>query len=198
MSGRRRPSGAGSTAEPSPSGWSGRWPTTSICQVSTPPDKHFCTSANFHDLHSSMPGLDNGSFLSIIILKTALLNFTADNVKVSRDGSIITIVNVQPENHGPYRCVASNPFGITHTIVSVIVKGKKAQERVSRRPRALRVELPLLAEPCSCSCVLRLSCGRRHPRRTRTGQAGRTHQPGMSGIRRAPPLCFMAPTGQQP
>lgn len=62
----------------------------------------------------------------------ASLNFIADNVKVSRDGSIITIVNVQPENHGPYRCVASNPFGITHTIVSVIVKGKtkRGQEPV--------------------------------------------------------------------
>lgn len=63
----------------------------------------------------------------------ASLNSSADNVKVSRDGSIITIVNVQPENHGPYRCVASNPFGITHTIVSVIVKGKqkkKGQEPV--------------------------------------------------------------------
>lgn len=57
----------------------------------------------------------------------ASLNFTADNVKVSRDGSIITIVNVQPENHGPYRCVASNLFGITHAIVSVIVKGKTAR-----------------------------------------------------------------------
>lgn len=63
----------------------------------------------------------------------ALLNFTADNVKVSRDGSLITIASVRPENHGPYRCVASNPFGITHTIVSVIVKGKeKAQEKVCR------------------------------------------------------------------
>lgn len=43
---------------------------------------------------------------------------------MSPDGSVITIVNVRPENHGAYRCVASNPFGITHTIVSLIVKGK--------------------------------------------------------------------------
>lgn len=102
------------------------------------------------------------------MLKRALLNFTADNVKVSRDGSIITIVNVQPGNHGPYRCVASNPFGITHTIVSVIVKGKKGEQL----PGALGAELPLVAEPCSCSRVPRLSCGRRHTRRTRAGQAG--------------------------
>uniref|UniRef100_A0A4W6FLZ6 Heparan sulfate proteoglycan 2 n=1 Tax=Lates calcarifer TaxID=8187 RepID=A0A4W6FLZ6_LATCA len=46
-----------------------------------------------------------------------------DNVKVSPDGSVITITNARPINHGAYRCVASNPFGITHTIVSLIVKG---------------------------------------------------------------------------
>lgn len=48
----------------------------------------------------------------------------ADNVKVDPDGSVVNIVNVRPVNHGAYRCVASNPFGITHTIVSLIVKGK--------------------------------------------------------------------------
>ncbi|XP_061544566.1 basement membrane-specific heparan sulfate proteoglycan core protein isoform X9 [Phycodurus eques] len=45
-----------------------------------------------------------------------------DNVKVSPDGSVISIANAKPMNHGAYRCVASNPFGITHTIVSLIVK----------------------------------------------------------------------------
>ncbi|XP_068162728.1 basement membrane-specific heparan sulfate proteoglycan core protein isoform X3 [Antennarius striatus] len=45
-----------------------------------------------------------------------------DNVKVSPDGSVITITSVRHDNHGAYRCVASNPFGITHTIVSLIVK----------------------------------------------------------------------------
>ncbi|XP_049611156.2 basement membrane-specific heparan sulfate proteoglycan core protein isoform X2 [Syngnathus scovelli] len=45
-----------------------------------------------------------------------------DNVRVSPDGSVITIANAKPMNHGAYRCVASNPFGITHTIVSLIVK----------------------------------------------------------------------------
>lgn len=48
---------------------------------------------------------------------------SADNVKVSPDGSVITISTVRSMNHGAYRCVASNPFGITHTIVSLIVKG---------------------------------------------------------------------------
>ncbi|XP_061591358.1 basement membrane-specific heparan sulfate proteoglycan core protein isoform X3 [Cololabis saira] len=45
-----------------------------------------------------------------------------ENVKVSPDGSVITINNVHSMNHGAYRCVASNPFGITHSIVSLIVK----------------------------------------------------------------------------
>lgn len=48
----------------------------------------------------------------------------ADNVKVGADGSVITITDARPLNHGAYRCVASNLFGITHTIVSLIVKGK--------------------------------------------------------------------------
>ena len=48
----------------------------------------------------------------------------ADNVKVGSDGSVLTISNARPMNHGAFRCVASNPFGITHTIVSLIVKGK--------------------------------------------------------------------------
>uniref|UniRef100_A0A3Q2Z5D6 Heparan sulfate proteoglycan 2 n=1 Tax=Hippocampus comes TaxID=109280 RepID=A0A3Q2Z5D6_HIPCM len=48
------------------------------------------------------------------------------NVKVGPDGSVITIVNAQPMNHGAYRCVASNPFGITHTIISLIVKSPVA------------------------------------------------------------------------
>uniref|UniRef100_A0A3B4GZM7 Heparan sulfate proteoglycan 2 n=1 Tax=Pundamilia nyererei TaxID=303518 RepID=A0A3B4GZM7_9CICH len=48
------------------------------------------------------------------------------NVKVSSDGSVITITNARTTNHGAYRCVASNPFGITHTIVSLIVKAPVA------------------------------------------------------------------------
>lgn len=49
---------------------------------------------------------------------------SADNVKVSADGSTMVITRVTSGNHGTYRCVASNPFGITHTIVSLIVKGQ--------------------------------------------------------------------------
>lgn len=37
VSGRRRPSDAESTAERSLSDWSGRWPTASVCQVTSTP-----------------------------------------------------------------------------------------------------------------------------------------------------------------
>lgn len=52
------------------------------------------------------------------------LLLSADNVKVSPDGSVITISNARTVNRGAYRCVASNPFGITHSIASLIVKGE--------------------------------------------------------------------------
>ncbi|RXM95384.1 Basement membrane-specific heparan sulfate proteoglycan core protein, partial [Acipenser ruthenus] len=46
-----------------------------------------------------------------------------DNVKMTQDGSVITISNTHHGNQGAYRCVASNPFGITHSIVSLLVQG---------------------------------------------------------------------------
>ncbi|KAI1897142.1 hypothetical protein AGOR_G00080140 [Albula goreensis] len=45
-----------------------------------------------------------------------------DNVKVGPDGAVITIANAHPSNQGTYRCVASNLFGITQSIVSLIVR----------------------------------------------------------------------------
>lgn len=65
---------------------------------------------------------------------------SADNVKFSPDGSVITITDARPVNHGAYRCVASNPFGITHTVVSLTVKGK--------HPNIL-VSIPLKTQPAS-------------------------------------------------
>ncbi|XP_061114862.1 basement membrane-specific heparan sulfate proteoglycan core protein-like isoform X3 [Conger conger] len=46
----------------------------------------------------------------------------ADNVRVSPDGAVITISNVQSSDQGTYRCVASNVFGITQSIVSLTVR----------------------------------------------------------------------------
>uniref|UniRef100_A0A3Q2D071 Heparan sulfate proteoglycan 2 n=1 Tax=Cyprinodon variegatus TaxID=28743 RepID=A0A3Q2D071_CYPVA len=48
------------------------------------------------------------------------------NVRVSSDGSIITINNARPTNRGAYRCVASNLYGVTQSIVSLIVKSPVA------------------------------------------------------------------------
>ncbi|XP_060793466.1 basement membrane-specific heparan sulfate proteoglycan core protein isoform X8 [Neoarius graeffei] len=45
-----------------------------------------------------------------------------DNVEISPDGSMLTISSAQPANQGAYRCVASNPYGVTHSIASLIVR----------------------------------------------------------------------------
>uniref|UniRef100_A0A9J8A8W2 Heparan sulfate proteoglycan 2 n=1 Tax=Cyprinus carpio carpio TaxID=630221 RepID=A0A9J8A8W2_CYPCA len=49
-----------------------------------------------------------------------------DNVKIGPDNSLMTITNAQAKNKGTYRCVASNLFGMTHSIASLIVRGKPA------------------------------------------------------------------------
>ncbi|XP_041802675.1 basement membrane-specific heparan sulfate proteoglycan core protein isoform X5 [Chelmon rostratus] len=73
-----------------------------------------------------------------------------DNVKVSADGSVITITSVRPMNHGAYRCVASNPFGITHTIVSLIVKESPVATVTPVGPLRVRVGEPINLE-CQAS-----------------------------------------------
>lgn len=122
----------------------------------------------------------------------------ADNVKVGPDGSVITIANARPVNHGAYRCVASNPFGITHTIVSLIVKGKLHECQhvhtfilpqrdfsyfsYRRTPLNLLSEgFPLVADQAQnltsifLICDLRVSRGHRHSCWTLACQSGRTH-----------------------
>uniref|UniRef100_A0AAX7TUG3 Heparan sulfate proteoglycan 2 n=1 Tax=Astatotilapia calliptera TaxID=8154 RepID=A0AAX7TUG3_ASTCA len=73
-----------------------------------------------------------------------------DNVKVSSDGSVITITNARTINHGAYRCVASNPFGITHTIVSLIVKEAPVATVTPVGPVQIRVGEPINLE-CQAS-----------------------------------------------
>ncbi|TMS16751.1 Basement membrane-specific heparan sulfate proteoglycan core protein [Larimichthys crocea] len=73
-----------------------------------------------------------------------------DNVKVGPDGSVITIANARPVNHGAYRCVASNPFGITHTIVSLIVKESPVATVTPAGPLRVRVGEPINLE-CQAS-----------------------------------------------
>uniref|UniRef100_A0A8C9YGV5 Heparan sulfate proteoglycan 2 n=1 Tax=Sander lucioperca TaxID=283035 RepID=A0A8C9YGV5_SANLU len=73
-----------------------------------------------------------------------------DNVKVGNDGSVVTITNARPMNHGAYRCVASNPFGITHTIVSLIVKESPVATVTPVGPMHVRVGEPINLE-CQAS-----------------------------------------------
>ncbi|XP_032156611.1 basement membrane-specific heparan sulfate proteoglycan core protein isoform X9 [Sapajus apella] len=46
-----------------------------------------------------------------------------DNVHISPNGSVITIVGTRPSNHGPYRCVASNAYGVAQSVVNLSVHG---------------------------------------------------------------------------
>ncbi|XP_078111881.1 basement membrane-specific heparan sulfate proteoglycan core protein isoform X2 [Sander vitreus] len=73
-----------------------------------------------------------------------------DNVKVGNDGSVVTITNARPMNHGAYRCVASNPFGITQTIVSLIVKESPVATVTPVGPIHVRVGEPINLE-CQAS-----------------------------------------------
>ncbi|XP_070400895.1 basement membrane-specific heparan sulfate proteoglycan core protein isoform X2 [Nothobranchius furzeri] len=70
-----------------------------------------------------------------------------ENVRVSPDGSVVTVSNARPINHGAYRCVASNPFGITHTIVSLIIKEPPVATVTPSGPVRVRV-----GEPISLEC----------------------------------------------
>ncbi|KAM4737871.1 basement membrane-specific heparan sulfate proteoglycan core protein isoform 2-T2 [Anableps anableps] len=73
-----------------------------------------------------------------------------DNVRVNSDGSVITIVNARPVNHGAYRCVASNLFGITQSIMSLIVKESPRATVTPVGPVQVRVGEPINLE-CQAS-----------------------------------------------
>ncbi|XP_077945716.1 basement membrane-specific heparan sulfate proteoglycan core protein isoform X7 [Gasterosteus aculeatus] len=73
-----------------------------------------------------------------------------DNVKVGPDGSVVTITNARPMNHGAYRCVASNLFGITQSIVSLVVKESPVATVTPVGPLRIRVGEPINLE-CQAS-----------------------------------------------
>ncbi|XP_066058873.1 basement membrane-specific heparan sulfate proteoglycan core protein isoform X2 [Chamaea fasciata] len=46
-----------------------------------------------------------------------------DNVKISANGSVISITNAHVGNQGAYHCVASNRFGVASSVVNLVVQG---------------------------------------------------------------------------
>lgn len=73
-----------------------------------------------------------------------------DNANVSPDGSVLTIANARPSNKGTYRCVASNMFGITQSIVSLIVRESPVAAVTPKGPVRVRVGEPINLE-CQAS-----------------------------------------------
>lgn len=58
---------------------------------------------------------------------TSLNANPTDNVQISPNGSVITIVGTRPSNHGAYRCVASNAYGVAQSVVNLSVHGEGRQ-----------------------------------------------------------------------
>lgn len=151
-----------------------------------------------------------------------------DNVKLGPDNSVMTITNAQAKNQGTYRCVASNLFGMTHSIVSLIVRGIATFNAIFKRKDGRRgtrgfwktsletsivaisfgvhhflnisVQILLLLHSLIllCDFILRISYGCSDPCRTGASQGRRSHQSRMPGLWRAKTLCEMAQIGQQP
>ncbi|XP_056651601.1 basement membrane-specific heparan sulfate proteoglycan core protein isoform X3 [Monodelphis domestica] len=71
-----------------------------------------------------------------------------DNVHLSPNGSIITIMGARPSNHGTYRCVASNPYGVAHSVVSLSVQGPPTVSVLPKGPVQVK-----LGKAISLECV---------------------------------------------
>lgn len=48
-----------------------------------------------------------------------------DNVKISANGSVISITGAHVGNQGAYHCVASNRFGVASSVVNLVVQGMR-------------------------------------------------------------------------
>uniref|UniRef100_A0A671K5R1 Basement membrane-specific heparan sulfate proteoglycan core protein-like n=1 Tax=Sinocyclocheilus anshuiensis TaxID=1608454 RepID=A0A671K5R1_9TELE len=69
-----------------------------------------------------------------------------DNVKIGPDNSVMTITNAQAKNQGTYRCVASNLFGMTHSIASLIVRESPKAVVTPAGPVRIRIGDPINLE----------------------------------------------------
>uniref|UniRef100_A0A8C3T706 Heparan sulfate proteoglycan 2 n=1 Tax=Chelydra serpentina TaxID=8475 RepID=A0A8C3T706_CHESE len=57
-----------------------------------------------------------------------------DNVKISPNGSVITISRARPSNQGAYRCVASNRYGVANSVVNLMVQGSPTVSVMPKGP----------------------------------------------------------------
>uniref|UniRef100_A0A8C7RFH9 Heparan sulfate proteoglycan 2 n=1 Tax=Oncorhynchus mykiss TaxID=8022 RepID=A0A8C7RFH9_ONCMY len=74
-----------------------------------------------------------------------------DNVKVGHYGTVLTIADARPSNQGTYNCVATNLFGITQSIVSLIIRGMSPVATVTPQgPVRVRMGEPINLE-CQAS-----------------------------------------------
>ncbi|KAM5269991.1 basement membrane-specific heparan sulfate proteoglycan core protein isoform 5-T5 [Hipposideros larvatus] len=62
-----------------------------------------------------------------------------DNVHISPNGSIITIVGTRPSNHGAYRCIASNAYGVAQSVVNLSVHGPPTVSVLPEGPVRVKV-----------------------------------------------------------
>ncbi|XP_044277194.1 LOW QUALITY PROTEIN: basement membrane-specific heparan sulfate proteoglycan core protein [Varanus komodoensis] len=61
-------------------------------------------------------------------------NQLQENVRISPNGSVLSITGARPPNQGAYRCVASNRFGITNSVVNLMVQGPPTVSVVPKGP----------------------------------------------------------------
>ncbi|PNJ27285.1 HSPG2 isoform 4 [Pongo abelii] len=86
-----------------------------------------------------------------------------DNVHISPNGSIITIVGTRPSNHGTYRCVASNAYGVAQSVVNLSVHGPPTVSVLPEGPvwvkvgKAVTLECVSAGEPRSSARWTRIS-----------------------------------------
>ncbi|XP_064423973.1 basement membrane-specific heparan sulfate proteoglycan core protein isoform X12 [Latimeria chalumnae] len=71
-----------------------------------------------------------------------------DNVKLSQNGSVITITNARHSNQGTYRCTASNLYGMARSMVSLLVQGPPSVSVVPKGPVRVKV-----GEPINLECM---------------------------------------------
>nr|XP_056721446.1 basement membrane-specific heparan sulfate proteoglycan core protein [Euleptes europaea] len=69
-------------------------------------------------------------------------NQLQDNVKISPNGSVVSVTNARPQNQGTYRCVASNRFGLANSVVNLLVQGQPTVSVVPKGPIQVKVGKP--------------------------------------------------------